>query len=76
MTQYIYNRHGQAVGFVRGRYIHSIRGNAVGQLNGTHVHELSDSYVGELHKDMIVNKHQGNFGNIGDLLPESALGLR
>lgn len=66
MTQYIYNSHGKAVGFINGRYIHTMRGQAVGQLNGTHVHHLRGPYIGELDHDMIVNKHMGNYGNIGN----------
>lgn len=59
------------MGFIRGRYIHSMQGNAIGQVNGTHVHKLSGSYVGELHKDMMVDKHMGNYGNIGNrAIPE------
>lgn len=65
MTAYIYDNHGNAVGFIRGKYIHELGGNAVGQLNGTHVHKLNGPYVGELHKDMVVNQHLGNLGNIG-----------
>ena len=66
MTNYIYNARGSAVGYIRGRYIHSMNGQAVGQIRGSHVHKLSGQYVGELYKDMIVNKHVGNPGNIGN----------
>ncbi len=65
MTQYIYDAHGVAVGFVRGRYIHDLHGNAIGQLSGTHVHKLTGAYVGELHEGMVVNRHLGTLGNIG-----------
>ena len=66
MTDYIYDRSGNAVGFVRGRYIHSMQGKAIGQINGTHVHKLTGAYVGELHQDMVLDKHLGNYGNIGN----------
>ncbi len=65
MADYIYDSRGRPVGYVRGRYIHKLSGEAIGQLNGTHVHKLSGEYVGELHKDMVIDKHFGNYGNIG-----------
>ena len=75
MTDYLYDTRGNAVGFIKGRYIHSMRGAAIGQINGTHVHKLSGPYVGELHKDMVVNKHLGNYGNIGKEARGLALAL-
>lgn len=45
--------------------IHDMRGTAIGQIRGTHVHKLSGPYVGELYKDMVVNRHLGNYGNVG-----------
>lgn len=67
MIKYIYNVHGNAIGYIQGRFIYSMRGTAIGQLNGdSHVHRLSGRYVGELHHDMIVDKHCGNLGNVGN----------
>ncbi len=34
MTNYIYNSHGQAVGFWSGRYVYKLNGTPVGQING------------------------------------------
>lgn len=65
MTQYLYDQRGNAVGFIRGTHIHDMRGTAIGQIRGTHVHKLSGPYVGELYKDMVVNRHLGNYGNVG-----------
>ena len=67
MMQYIYNERGCAVGYRQGRYVYTMRGVAVGQVSGTtHVHRLSGSYSGELDHDMVVDKHLGDFGNIGN----------
>jgi hypothetical protein len=66
MTNYLYNAHGQAVGFWKGRYVYAMNGTPVGQLNGTHVHKLTGQYIGELYKDMVVDQHFGNLGNIGN----------
>jgi hypothetical protein len=63
---YIYDEHGSAVGFWKGRYVYLLDGRPIGQLRGTHVHKLSGEYVGELFKDMVVDKHAGNKGNIGN----------
>jgi hypothetical protein len=63
MSNYIYNSHGRAVGFWRGRYIYALNGTPVRQLNGTHVHKLTGPYVGELYRDMVVDRHLGNLGN-------------
>ncbi len=41
-------------------------GKAIGQLNGTHVQKLAGPYVGNLHKDIVVNTHLGDLGNIGN----------
>ena len=49
-----------------GRYIYKLDGKPIGQLNRTHVHRQSGEYVGELHQDMIVDKHLGNLGSIGN----------
>ncbi|WP_205786383.1 4-fold beta flower protein [Burkholderia sp. Ac-20344] len=65
MAQYLYDQRGNAVGFIRGKFIHDMRGNAIGQIHGTHVHKLSGPYVGELYKDMVANRHMGNYGNVG-----------
>jgi len=65
-TNFLYNSGGQAVRFWRGKYVYDLTGNPIGQINGTHVHGLSGEYVGELHKDMVVDKHVGNPGNIGN----------
>ena len=66
MSNYIYSTSGSAVGFWRGRYVYALNGTPVGQLNGMHVHKLSGGYVGELHDDMVVDKHMGNLGSIGN----------
>jgi hypothetical protein len=66
MTDYVYDRSGRAVGYIRGRYIHAMNGAAIGQMSGTRVHKMSGSYVGELHDQMVVDKNLGNFGNIGN----------
>src|SRR2546426_347711 len=65
MTDYLYDSHGNPVGFWRGRYVYVLNGTPVGQLNGTHVHKLAGGYVGELDHDMVVDKHMGDYGNIG-----------
>ncbi len=35
MTDYLYDSHGNAVGYIRGKYIHKLSGQAIGQINGT-----------------------------------------
>lgn len=62
MTDYIYDRGGRAVGFIKGRYVHAMDGGAVGQLRGASVHTLDGSYVGELDHQMVVDKGMGNPG--------------
>ena len=46
MTNYIYDSHGIAVGFWRGRYVYELDGRAVGQLRDTHVHKITGEYHG------------------------------
>lgn len=47
--------------------MYSIRGDAIGQMvDATHVHRLTGQYVGELWVDMIVDKHLGDLGNVGN----------
>ncbi len=66
-TIYIYDNHGNAVGYWQGKYIHTLDGRPIGQLCGTHVHKLSGDYVGELYKDMVVDKRVGDPGPLGNL---------
>lgn len=63
--EYLYDQHGNAVGFTKGRYVFDMSGRAIGQLNGTHVHQLRGDYVGESNDQMVVDMHLGNLGNIG-----------
>lgn len=64
---YIYNSHGDAVGYISENFIHEIHGRAIGQINNkTHVHKLSGNYIGELFEDMVVDMGYGNLGNIGN----------
>jgi hypothetical protein len=54
MPEYIYDRVGNAVGFVSNEMIYDMIGHAVGQLNGTHVHTLGGRYVGEYEGNRVV----------------------
>lgn len=66
MTEYLYRVDGRPAGFIRSRFIYDLAGRAIGQISSAgRVHRLSGNYVGELHDSQIVDKHLGNYGNIG-----------
>jgi len=66
MMDYIYNERNEAVGFWKRGHVYEMSGKPVGQLRDTHIHTLSGEYIGELYKEMVVDKHIGQQGNIGN----------
>ena len=55
MSDFIYDRKGNGVGFIEGEFIHSLSGQPIGQIRETHVYKISGEYIGELYNGMVVD---------------------
>jgi hypothetical protein len=68
MTDYIYKKSGEPIGFIRGDYVYSLGGQPIGQLRDGAVYRLSGGYIGELYEKMIVDRgrNRGNVGSSGN----------
>jgi len=65
MSDFIYNRLGNGVGFIEGNFIHSLSGQPIGQLYDSHVYKISGEYIGELYNNMVVDMNIGTLESIG-----------
>ncbi len=65
MSDFIYDRKGNGVGFIEGEFIHSLSGQPIGQVRETHVYKISGEYIGELYNGMVVDMNLGTLESIG-----------
>jgi len=65
MSGFIYDRHGNGVGFIEGEFIHSLSGQPIGQVRETHSYKITGEYIGEIYKEMVVDMNIGTLESIG-----------
>ena len=65
MSGFIYDSHGNGVGFIEGDFIHSLSGQPIGQVRETHIYKISGEYIGEIYNEMVVDINIGTLESIG-----------